>query len=352
VRRPPPITEFISYPVTAGIALLAMAVTGLDKLGGRSIDALTLSVEAFWAQPWRLVTSTLPHGDALHLIFNVYWLWSLGTLVEKELGHSRALLLIAIFAAGSAAAEYAVFEGGIGLSGVVYGLFGLLYVLSRRDRRFADAVDARTTQLFVVWFFFCIGATIANILRIANVAHGVGAALGLLAGLAIAGRRGQSAGAIAAIVGLIGLSFVGSTALRPRVNLSSHGGVDSWRLGFQALEESRFEDAVRHYERAVEIDADDATGWFNLGIAYAEMGNGRAAAKAFERAAEIDPTKDKYRAAADQTRCQVRLTAEGETSPEDLKRIQECLRQFGGGGLPTFKAGEGGGGGGDAGPAP
>ena len=354
MRRPPPVTEFLAYPVTAGIGLLAIAVTGLDKLGGRSIEGLTMSVEAFWGQPWRLVTSALPHGDALHLAFNVYWLWVFGTLVEQVFGHVRALLLLAIFAAGSAAAEYAVFEGGIGLSGVGYGLFGLLFILSRRDRRFADAVDGRTAQLFVIWFFFCIGATAAGLLRIANVAHGVGGVLGLLAGLATAGRRGQSLASMAAMVGLIGLSIAGSTALRPRINLSSHGGIDSWKLGFQALEEKRFEDAVRHYERAVAIDADDATGWFNLGIAYSEAGNARAAAKAFERAAAIDPSKEKYRVAADQTRCQVLLVMGSDDAPEEeAKRIAECVQMFGSDQVPSFKAGEGvGGGGGDAGPPP
>ncbi|HZF49122.1 MAG TPA: rhomboid family intramembrane serine protease [Polyangiaceae bacterium] len=231
MRSPPPITNFIAYPVTAGIGLLAIAVTGLDLLGGRSIAALTMGVEAFGGEPWRLVTSVLPHGGALHLLFNVYWLWVLGTLVEEVFGHARMLLLLVLFAAGSAAAEFAIFEGGIGLSGVVYGLVGLSYVLSRRDRRFADAMDARTAQLFVLWFFFCIGATVAGLLRIANVAHGVGAVLGGLAGLAIAGRPGQRALWIGAIAGVIALSFACATVLRPHVNMSNRGGLVSGHLG-------------------------------------------------------------------------------------------------------------------------
>jgi membrane associated rhomboid family serine protease len=349
VRRPPPITEFIAYPITAGIGLLAIAVTGLDKLGGRSIEALTMSAQAFWEQPWRLVTSALPHVGALHLIFNVYWLWVFGTLIEQVFGHARTLLLVAFLAAGSMAAEYALFQGGIGLSGVGYGLFGMLFILSRRDRRFADAVDSRTTQLFVVWFFLCIAATIANIFPVANVAHGMGAVLGGLAGLAIAGRPRERAASIGAAAGLIGLSLAGATALRPVVNLSSHGGVDSWRLGYTALEEKRFHEAVRHYERAVAIDADDATGWFNLGIAYSEAGDLRAAARSFERSAAIEPGNDKYRSAAQSSRCQVLLAEGPGGSLEAIKVADECMRLFGGQNLPAWGAGEDGGAG-DAGP--
>ena len=71
-------------------------------------------------------------------------------------------------------AEQALFYGGVGLSGVVYGLFGLLWVLSRRDSRFRDAMDRQTVQLMVAWFFLCIVLTITGAWKVANVAHGAG----------------------------------------------------------------------------------------------------------------------------------------------------------------------------------
>jgi membrane associated rhomboid family serine protease len=239
VRRPPPITEFIAYPITAGIGLLAVGVTALAYFGDRSIEGLMMSSRAFYGEPWRLVSSALPHGGLIHLAFNVYWLWVFGSLLEETLGHIRTLGLILLFAAGSAAAEYAIFEGGIGLSGVGYGLVGMLYVLSRKDRRFFDAVDASTVQLFAVWFFLCIGATIANVMRIANVAHGIGAVLGVLTGYAIAERGGKRTAAIAGLVGVVALSMVAATVLRPYVNFSG------FRFAEGALEHRPFESVKR-----------------------------------------------------------------------------------------------------------
>src|SRR5262249_35919136 len=134
---------------------------------------------------WRLITSIFPHGGILHLVFNVYWLWVFGTLIEEIYGHLKTAALIVLVAAVSSAMEFAFASGGIGLSGVGYGLFGLLWALSRNDQRFVDAIDRRTVELFVGWFFFCIIATLTKIMPIANIAHGSGAVLGILTGLAI-----------------------------------------------------------------------------------------------------------------------------------------------------------------------
>ncbi len=103
--------------------------------------------------------------------------------------------------------------------------------------------------------------------------------------------------------------------------------------------------------RAVAIDKDDATGWFNLGVAFAQAGNLPEAATSFEKAATIEPSNDKYRSAAEHTRCQVVMMAGGDGSPEAMKRIDECARIVGGDEPPPFfKVGDGGAG--DAGPAP
>lgn len=114
------------------------------------------------------------------------WLWIFGTLIEETFGHLKTAVLILLFAVGSSAWEFGLAIGGVGLSGVGYGLFGLIWMLSRYDKRFRDAIDRRTVQLFIGWFFFCIIATVTNIMPVANVAHGTGAILGILTGLAIA----------------------------------------------------------------------------------------------------------------------------------------------------------------------
>jgi GlpG protein len=194
---------------------------------------MLVTPDAFGAEPWRLLLSALPHGGILHIAFNLYWLWVFGTIIEDTCGWARMLLFTAILAAGSSAAEYAVFSGGIGLSGVVYGLFGLLWVLGRRDMRFFGVVDRATVRLFMGWFVLCIVLTYLDVLRIGNVAHAAGLGLGAMLAECLAGldpgervvvehprRRTRRLAFTAALpVVLVGLYLVAACA-RDYVNLA------------------------------------------------------------------------------------------------------------------------------------
>ncbi|MBL4688113.1 MAG: rhomboid family intramembrane serine protease, partial [Nannocystaceae bacterium] len=215
-------------------------------------------------------------------------LWILGTRVEEVFGHARTLLIVLVFAAGSGAAEYALQDGGVGLSGVGYGLFGVSWWLARYDPRFADAMDQRTARLFAAWFLLCIVLTAAEWLPVANVAHGMGWLQGLAMGAAVAtgakaARSSARAVGVAASVGLLALSLAGATVLRPLVNQSPEAGVDSARLGYLALLDTHNQVAADHLERALALN-DRKDWWTNLGIAYRGLGREREAAAAFERA--------------------------------------------------------------------
>ena len=69
---------------------------------------------AFRHEPWRLFLSVLPHIGFLHIFFNVYWLWVLGTALEEVFGHAKTAALIVLFGVVSMTAEFALFEGGVG----------------------------------------------------------------------------------------------------------------------------------------------------------------------------------------------------------------------------------------------
>jgi hypothetical protein len=236
----------------------------------------------------------LPHVDLLHLIFNVYWLWVFGTAVEAEFGRLRTAAIFAFFAAGSDAAEYAVFNGGVGLSGIGYGLFGLLWILSSRDERFRDAVDSQTIGLFVVWFFLCILLTVGEIWAVGNVAHGMGAVQGILLGFAVTTGRGKSL-AFTGLTGLMLATFAAATVGRPFVNLSDHSGEDLAYAGYVELEADGNERAAALYERAVRYNDRDAAWWYNLGVAYDRLGRTNEATEAFRRAVKLDPDSAPYR---------------------------------------------------------
>ena len=297
MRTPPSPARLLAYPVAGGISLMAIAVSALTGLGRWPIGRFEVGPTAFRTEPWRLLTSALPHLDILHLTFDVLGFWLFATLLEDVLGHVALLALVALFAAGSAAAQYAVAVGGVGLSGVVYGLFAMLWVLTSRDRRFTGAVDARTVQVFGVWFFFCILATYLRVMVIGNMAHASGALLGALVGAVMSARvpRNRVLAGLG-IPAVLALSFAGATVLRSRVNLSREN-FGSTQLGYQAIQAGRFEDAIGSYREAIAMNGEDSVAWYNLGIAYESAQRGDEAVAAFRRSYQLDPSAAHHRGA-------------------------------------------------------
>jgi membrane associated rhomboid family serine protease len=292
----PRLKEIPNYPVISGIALLAVGVT-IAWWTGANISPLFENAEIRRGQFWRFATSVLPHLDILHLAFNLYWLWVLGTTVEHVYGHFRTVLLILLFAIGSSSLDFAFAQGGVGLSGVGYGLFGLLYVLSHHDARFKESLDKRTVNLFIGWFFICILTTATHLFNVGNVAHAAGAVLGLLLGYAIVLPARRTL--IALSIGLLILfGFCGATFGRPFINLSSRGGYEEARWGYDALLANRNEEAIHWYLDAVKYQPKVSSFWFNLGIAYQRSNDQAAASAAYQRAYDLEPSKPEYAAAA------------------------------------------------------
>jgi len=65
-----------------------------------------------------------------------------------------------------------------GMSGVVYGLFGYVWMQSKYNPASGFILDKQIVTMMIAWFFLCLSGFAGPI---ANTAHGVG----LLAGMAI-----------------------------------------------------------------------------------------------------------------------------------------------------------------------
>jgi len=156
--------------------------------------------EAFsmWAnlsrgQVWRAITPIFIHYGWPHLIFNVLCLYSFGSQIEDRRGSRLMLGLVLLLAVTSnvgqaveSSARYLGPQFG-GLSGVVYGLFGFLYVKTRYDNRAGYFLSPITSFMAILWFGLCIGGQFPPLNRIlpddmthvANSAHAVGLAVGV-----------------------------------------------------------------------------------------------------------------------------------------------------------------------------
>ncbi|MGA2498113.1 MAG: rhomboid family intramembrane serine protease [Tepidisphaeraceae bacterium] len=139
---------------------------------------------------WRLLTSTLLHGSILHFLFNMVLFYRFSRAIERWLGPWLAMGVY-VFVAVGAGAPQAVFSGdtAIGASGVVYGLFGMLWVCRRRYDIAAETVTPHVVQFLLAWLGICV---VLNMFggNIANVAHVFGLLFGWLVGqIVVATRR-------------------------------------------------------------------------------------------------------------------------------------------------------------------
>lgn len=133
-------------------------------------------------QVWRLLTPMFIHFGPFHLIFNMFWLRDLGGLLERRFGALRFGGLIVATELVSSFAEYFMGTSTAfgGMSGVVYGLFGFVWVLGRLDPAgFGYSLTSQTVSLMMIWFFLCFTGALGPI---ANYAH----AGGLVAGAGLA----------------------------------------------------------------------------------------------------------------------------------------------------------------------
>lgn len=81
--------------------------------------------------PWQLITGGFTHVQLLHIMFNMFALYSIGPQLEAALGRTRFLALYFLsLLAGAVAVMYASpFTPTVGASGAIYGLFAALIVI-------------------------------------------------------------------------------------------------------------------------------------------------------------------------------------------------------------------------------
>jgi GlpG protein len=133
-----PITLFIIL-VAVLVALSSGLGTYLEIVAWLSFFPLVLDTQAYlvtgfehlWQQPWRLISPILLHFGWLHMVFNLLWWLDLGRRIE----HQSRLLLVALLLVTSVAGNVAQAwqEASLfgGLSGVIYGLLGYIWVMDR-----------------------------------------------------------------------------------------------------------------------------------------------------------------------------------------------------------------------------
>lgn len=235
-----PEINFQRTPVTLIIAALAFALEVVSVLDPERrmfhYNELRLGIwlQVWQGEVWRPFTTTLLHGSPLHALFNIFWLVRFGSALENWFGPARMLLLIVLLAFASSMAQYTLtFDPSymVGLSGVMYGLFGMVWIGRRYVSGFQFVCDDTTVRILLAWFLIAILITNLGLMNIANVAHGAGLVFGVLYGLtAFQVRHRWTWGAISAVATVIVLATLVAAPWHPHYQL-----VARHRRGMQQL---------------------------------------------------------------------------------------------------------------------
>ena len=179
---------------SVSIALIAIsaAVALLSNLGSSqaALQALYISdpdnaglQDILSGQIWRLVTPIFIHFGLMHFAFNMMWVWDLGKLIETKKGAGFYIGFVLMVGALSNLAQYLSTQSPFfgGMSGVVYGLFGYIWIRGRFDPEFSADLHKSTVIMMLVWFVLCWTGLFGPI---ANWAHTIGLAMGAAWGYA------------------------------------------------------------------------------------------------------------------------------------------------------------------------
>ena len=138
VRGTAPVVTYALIAINVVVELIVLASGSGGVLSGVGASKLVTDgalsratvADGDW---WRLVTSGFLHAGLLHLFFNMFMLWILGTMLEPAIGRVRFLIIYFVsLLAGSFGALVAQPHGlSLGASGAVFGLAGAAFVVLR-----------------------------------------------------------------------------------------------------------------------------------------------------------------------------------------------------------------------------
>lgn len=196
-----PVGAALGWATLGVVVLCALVATqvGVTRVNAEVLRRLLISEVPYrWGLPggdflpevrhgeiWRLLTPAFVHFGWAHILFNLWAFWDLGNLIERCQGAVRLLGLVVGLAVISNLGQYLVAGPRFGgLSGVVYGLLGYVWMMGRFRPSAGMVLHPQSLVMMLVWFVICISGALG--IPVANTAHGVGLVAGIVWGIAVA----------------------------------------------------------------------------------------------------------------------------------------------------------------------
>jgi membrane associated rhomboid family serine protease len=218
-----PVTRILIAINVAIYLITAVQGAGLNAPGGALFDKFVLigsnSHLGLFAphdlahdhEWWRLLTSMFLHASILHIAFNMFALYVIGTPVEQYLGRWRylGLYFVSGLAGGAGAVLQAPFQPVVGASGAIFGILGAMLIIEWQ-------VTGRLAGNAATWIVInlVISFAIPNISWGGHVGGLIGGIL-IMLGYAAWDERGRASRGGLGLGGVVGLIVVaaGSFAL-------------------------------------------------------------------------------------------------------------------------------------------
>lgn len=131
---------------------------------------------------WRLIGPNFMHGSLMHVVMNLFWWWLLASKFERTFGTSSLVLLFVVSSLASNVAQL-LYTGPnfLGLSGVVYALFGFTWWISWLRPKWGLYLPKGIIVFMLIWLV--LGYADIFSVSFANEAHTFGLISGCLLAL-------------------------------------------------------------------------------------------------------------------------------------------------------------------------
>ena len=246
-------------------------------------------------QYWRSVTSAFLHFGIIHLLLNMWCLLALGMLLDRLFGRLATIAVYLLTAVGASLLSLAweVGRNSAGASGAVFGFAGVLISFFYFARLNLPKERVRRILGWVVRFAV-INLIIGLSWRINNMAHLGGLLTGLLIGFFFARsfhppfadvfstqREGARWRALLGTAALLVVLFA--------VLVKARAPLIEFYQGQTAMQSGNYNAAIVHFNKAIAMNPNDALTHGALGYALAGMERYDDAIREYRRALEIEP---------------------------------------------------------------
>lgn len=170
------VAHYLAYSASGGDSMLM--IKEQMKLGALNI------ILPYGDPIWKLVTTAFIHSPSMlmHLVFNMMWLFQLGSLMERGIGSAKTAIFIIVCAFVCSSFSLSIEGPSIGFSGVVYAMAGFMWTAWPRWTGFLENFGGRTIRLMLGWQAICFVLSWLNYANIANTAHISGMLFGAIIG--------------------------------------------------------------------------------------------------------------------------------------------------------------------------